>query len=628
MLNLAELQENCHTKAFYELQHDVVVRRGAIIKFALPCGYDVKAVTARLADPKGRFIEVCSDAEAARGDSSWVLEVVTEQDMIGSIVVRLQVPIHARVARFRVDFDVQLESSSVHFKLGKYLVVLCNSYAAQDTAFLPAELRTSFLEEDHGVILMGTENGLFTRGWLYAQYTKAVLVLATSLLEQVSTGLSCKTFIAEVLAALWTKMKTWQHYPHVLGSHNWILLKQGGERETSVRRELPSWVQCALATSVLRFYGIGCRIVTAYNAVQPASGSLELVRHFHLPCLGLDRTRGIIRPFTCWNEIWLDGEWHVFSDGHLFRVSTLKQSPELQFVRRTHQIEYLFDVARASFDTQKLSQIVLTTAPSQSRNKIEDVTNTYTEESQQGSEEESTDESFLFSWKLAGLQRFGQELHMKAQVDRQSALLEEEEEQFEVKYLINVACFQEGKDSFHLLKVFSGSSSTGLEIRRILHRVEYEKCLSLVLPTLECTCLVQLFNEQGIIVKTFCRTQLIMLPFYEPRIKRMTPSVPVGEVLKVHVTFRNMSSRIWKETRLVYTFSGNWEYNKIKKAVCCTHRCGRVKPGETRSTTLFCKYPDRRAQGHESLVISLVAEGLKHAHRTFHFKVEQPREQL
>uniref|UniRef100_H3CNN9 protein-glutamine gamma-glutamyltransferase n=1 Tax=Tetraodon nigroviridis TaxID=99883 RepID=H3CNN9_TETNG len=222
------------------------------------------------------------------------------------------------------------------FTLGKIrrcmmgqFVLLCNPWCPEDTVYIPFEdQREEYIQNNSGLLFMGTPLNLVSRPWSFDQFVPGVLEACLSLLQVspqhrknqrmdyanrgnpvylsriVSAMINCEDDNG-VLKGNWSDdFKQGVHPSSWTGSGD--ILRMWAQSNYSPVRYGQCWVFAAVMCTVMRVLGIPCRVVTNFNSAHDTNGNLVIEEYYSETGVKLNHSNDSIWNFHVWVECWMD----------------------------------------------------------------------------------------------------------------------------------------------------------------------------------------------------------------------------------------------------------------------------------------------------------------------------------
>ncbi|XP_038553295.1 transglutaminase 5, like isoform X3 [Micropterus salmoides] len=309
----------------------LVVRRGAPFRVSLQ-------LEGRTFDPKTDFlrikvmlgslyviIPVTSSKKVS--SSSWNAYIDPEGLNLQRPSIFICSPASASVGYYRFQLCVFTQDSRTACAIGKF-ILLCNPWCREDAVYVPFEdQREEYVQNDSGLLFMGTPMNLVSRPWSFDQYEPGVLEACLNLLQvsprhQKNTRLDYlnrnnPVYISRVVSAMinseddlgvlkgnWSDdFKQGVHPSMWTGSGD--ILKQWAQSGYSPVKYGQCWVFAAVMCTVMRVLGIPCRVVTNFNSAHDTNANLVIEEYYTETGQKLNVSKDSIWNFHVWVECYM-----------------------------------------------------------------------------------------------------------------------------------------------------------------------------------------------------------------------------------------------------------------------------------------------------------------------------------
>ncbi|XP_071398940.1 transglutaminase 5, like [Centroberyx affinis] len=236
-------------------------------------------------------------------------------------------PASASVGTYRLQLYVLSQSGQKKFAIGHF-VLLCNPWCREDAVFVPFEdQREEYVQNDSGLLYMGTSLNLVSRPWSFDQYEADILETCLNLLQVspqhtrsrrrdyikrgdpiyisrvVSAMINCEDDCG-VLKGNWSgDFKQGVNPSMWTGSGD--ILRQWAQSGFSPVKYGQCWVFAAVMCTVMRVLGIPCRVVTNFNSAHDTNGNLVIEEYYSETGKKLHQSKDSIWNFHVWVECWM-----------------------------------------------------------------------------------------------------------------------------------------------------------------------------------------------------------------------------------------------------------------------------------------------------------------------------------
>ncbi|CAL8340391.1 unnamed protein product [Merluccius merluccius] len=241
--------------------------------------------------------------------------------------ILISTPASASVGTYRIQLFVATPRGRRGFQVGSF-VLLCNPWCTEDTVFIPFEdEREEYVQNDSGLLFMGTPGNLVARPWSFDQFEPDILETCLSLLQISPKHMKNRrkdymsranpVYISRVVSAMinceddrgvlkgnWTGDFKQGVNPSAWTSSGDILMQWAKSNFSPVAYG-QCWVFAAVMCTVMRVLGIPCRVVTNYNSAHDANGNLVIEEFYDEMGKKLPHGKDSIWNFHVWVECWM-----------------------------------------------------------------------------------------------------------------------------------------------------------------------------------------------------------------------------------------------------------------------------------------------------------------------------------
>ncbi|KAM7402423.1 hypothetical protein PAMP_017665 [Pampus punctatissimus] len=236
-------------------------------------------------------------------------------------------PASASIGHYSFQLYVFTQDSQKRCPLGRF-ILLCNPWCCEDTVYIPfEEQREEYIQNDSGLLFMGTAQNPVSRPWSFDQYEAGVLESCLSLLQVSPLHQNNKrtdylnrnnpVYISRVVSAMinceddrgvlkgnWSgNYKQGVHPSMWTGSGD--ILRQWAQAGYSPVEYGQCWVFAAVMCTVMRVLGIPCRVVTNFNSAHDTNKNLVIEEYYSEKGEKLNHSRDSIWNFHVWVECWM-----------------------------------------------------------------------------------------------------------------------------------------------------------------------------------------------------------------------------------------------------------------------------------------------------------------------------------
>ncbi|XP_020029446.2 protein-glutamine gamma-glutamyltransferase E [Castor canadensis] len=261
-------------------------------------------------------------SETSRGGWNAVLSANNDNVLTIAIVS----PVNAPIGWYTMDIQISSNGSASSAKLGKF-ILLFNPWLQTDDVFMSNQAeRQEYVEEDSGIIYVGSTNRISMVGWNFGQFEEDILNISLSILDKSlnfrrdpATDVANRNdpkYVGRVLSAMinsnddngvlagnWSGSYTGGRDPR-----NWNgsveILKEWKKSGFRPVRYGQCWVFAGALNTVLRSLGIPSRVITNFNSAHDTDRNLSVDVYYDAMGNPLDKGSDSIWNFHVWNEGW------------------------------------------------------------------------------------------------------------------------------------------------------------------------------------------------------------------------------------------------------------------------------------------------------------------------------------
>ncbi|XP_030642559.1 protein-glutamine gamma-glutamyltransferase 5-like [Chanos chanos] len=228
-------------------------------------------------------------------------------------------------------YDLQvhtLNSSGQHVYVIGHFVLLYNPWHPYDTVYIPSEeQREEYVKNDTGILYVGTPHNVIRRPWSFGQYDGEILEICLNLL-QISpqhsehslrdyVHRSDPVYLSRVVCAMINSEDdrgvlkgNWSGtYGNGVNPSDWTgsveILKLWAKTHFSPVCYGQCWVFASVMCTVMRVFGIPCRVVTIFNSAHDTNANLVIEEFYTDKGEKLHHSRDSIWNFHLWCECWM-----------------------------------------------------------------------------------------------------------------------------------------------------------------------------------------------------------------------------------------------------------------------------------------------------------------------------------
>ncbi|KAM6927177.1 transglutaminase 5, like [Xenentodon cancila] len=329
-LELSENLETHRTKGFSNA-NALVVRRGAPFRVSVQLkGRPFNPTTddLRIKVSLGPLYVVMPVTFSRKAPSSrWSAHIDPTSSNQKKLSIYICAPASASVGSYRFQLCALTQDGQRSCAVGSF-ILLCNPWCSEDAVYIPFEdQRDEYVQNDSGLLFMGTPTNLESRPWSFDQYEPGILEACLNLL-QVSpqhqkdrkkdyVNCSNPVYISRVVSAMinceddcGVLKGNWSNdFKEGVPPSKWTgsgdILKQWVQAGHSPVKYGQCWVFAAVMCTVMRVLGIPCRVVSNFNSAHDTNGNLVIEEYYSEKGLKLNLSKDSIWNFHVWVECWM-----------------------------------------------------------------------------------------------------------------------------------------------------------------------------------------------------------------------------------------------------------------------------------------------------------------------------------
>ncbi|CAL8339376.1 unnamed protein product [Lota lota] len=241
--------------------------------------------------------------------------------------ILISTPASASVGTYSMQMFVITPLSRKSYRLASF-TLLCNPWCTKDAVFVPFEdQREEYIQNDSGLLYMGTPMNLVARPWSFDQFEPDILEACLSLLEISPQHMMNQerdyraradpVYISRVVSAMINseddrgvlKGKWTGDFKQGVDPSTWTgsgdILTQWAKSGFSPVMYGQCWVFAAVMCTVMRVLGIPCRVVTNYNSAHDTNGNMVIEEFYNEMGKKLPHSKDTIWNFHMWVECWM-----------------------------------------------------------------------------------------------------------------------------------------------------------------------------------------------------------------------------------------------------------------------------------------------------------------------------------
>lgn len=317
-----------HTDKFSS--QDFIVRRGQPWEVILLCnrslesGDNLNFIVSTGPQPSESARTKAVFSISGRNTSGWSAALKASNG--NNLFIAIASPVSAPIGLYTLNVEVSSKGRVSSVKLGTF-TVLFNPWQQGDDVFMSNHAeRQEYVEEDSGIIYVGSTNRIGMVGWNYGQFEEDILSISLSILDRSlnfrrdpATDVARRNdpkYVCRVLSAMinanddggvlsgnWSgnysggvDPRTWNGSVEIL--KNW---KKSGFRPVQFGQ---CWVFAGTLNTVLRSLGVPSRVITNFNSAHDTDRNLSVDVYYDAMGNPLEKGSDSVWNFHVWNEGW------------------------------------------------------------------------------------------------------------------------------------------------------------------------------------------------------------------------------------------------------------------------------------------------------------------------------------
>ncbi|XP_006874909.1 PREDICTED: protein-glutamine gamma-glutamyltransferase E [Chrysochloris asiatica] len=252
--------------------------------------------------------------------NSWSAALQGNQN--NTLTITMSSPANAPIGRYTMN----VQSSTFSMNLGTF-VLLFNPWLQADGVFMSnAAEREEYVQQDAGIIYVGSTNRIGMVGWNFGQFEQDILNICLTVLDRslnfrrdAATDVARRNdpkYVGRVLSAMvngnddnGVLAGNWSgSYTGGLDPRNWNgsveILKEWKRSNFKPVRFGQCWVFAGTLNTVLRSLGIPSRVITNFNSAHDTDRNLSVDVYYDPMGNPLDKGSDSVWNFHVWNEAW------------------------------------------------------------------------------------------------------------------------------------------------------------------------------------------------------------------------------------------------------------------------------------------------------------------------------------
>ncbi|XP_007932882.1 protein-glutamine gamma-glutamyltransferase E [Orycteropus afer afer] len=323
--NVSSNRQAHHTDRFYS--PELILRRGQHFRISL--GFDRNVDSEQnltFTVSTGPYPSESARTKAVftisnRTSNGWSAELQASQG--NTLTILISSPSNAPIGQYTLSLQ---NSSSSSVKLGTF-ILLFNPWLQADAVFMSnAAEREEYVQQDAGIIYVGSANRIGMVGWNFGQFEQDILSICLSVLDKSlnfrrdpATDVARRNdpkYVGRVLSAMINSNDdsgvlagNWSgSYPGGLDPRNWNgsveILKEWKRSNFKPVKYGQCWVFAGTLNTVLRSLGIPSRVITNFNSAHDTDRNLSVDVYYDPMGNPLDKGSDSVWNFHVWNEAW------------------------------------------------------------------------------------------------------------------------------------------------------------------------------------------------------------------------------------------------------------------------------------------------------------------------------------
>ncbi|XP_008592316.1 PREDICTED: protein-glutamine gamma-glutamyltransferase E [Galeopterus variegatus] len=243
-----------------------------------------------------------------------------------SLTISVSSPANAPIGRYQMSLQISSQGHVSSVNLGAF-ILLFNPWLQEDSVFMSNSAeREEYVQEDAGIIYVGSTNRISMVGWNFGQFEDDILSICLSVLDKSlnfrrdpASDVARRNdpkYVGRVLSAMingnddngvlagnWSGSYTGGRDPR-----NWNgsveILKEWKKSGFRPVRYGQCWVFAGTLNTVMRCLGIPSRVITNFNSAHDTDRNLSVDVYYDAQGNPLDKGSDSVWNFHVWNEGW------------------------------------------------------------------------------------------------------------------------------------------------------------------------------------------------------------------------------------------------------------------------------------------------------------------------------------
>ncbi|XP_072917692.1 protein-glutamine gamma-glutamyltransferase 2-like [Hemitrygon akajei] len=311
----------------------LILRRGSrftiIVNFTSrgykPQSDQISFIVETVLEALGTSDKVEFQLSSSLSSNSW--NAVPEKNVGSQLTLSMCSPPTSKIGCFSLKMVCTTQGHSKQFQLGEF-ILLFNPWCSDDSVFLPSEdQRKEYVLNDLGLIFLGTNKNIESRGWNFGQFEDRILDICLKVLDNSNNCLEnpkedCSkrcdpTYVSRIVSAMVNSnddkgilVGNWgSNFSDGVPPTSWngsvSILRRWNDSGFNAVRYGQCWVYAAVAVTVLRSLGIPTRHITNFNSAHDKEKDLRIDSFSDVRGRTLNISKDSIWNFHCWVECWM-----------------------------------------------------------------------------------------------------------------------------------------------------------------------------------------------------------------------------------------------------------------------------------------------------------------------------------
>uniref|UniRef100_A0A8I3WBP5 protein-glutamine gamma-glutamyltransferase n=1 Tax=Callithrix jacchus TaxID=9483 RepID=A0A8I3WBP5_CALJA len=243
-----------------------------------------------------------------------------------TVTINISSPASAPIGRYTMALQISSQGGVSSVNLGKF-ILLFNPWLNVDSVFMGNHAeREEYVQEDAGIIYVGSTNRISMIGWNFGQFEEDILSICLSILDRslnyrrdAATDVAHRNdpkYVGRVLSAMINSNDdngvltgNWSgNYTGGRDPRNWNgsveILKDWKKSGFRPVRFGQCWVFAGTLNTALRSLGIPSRVITNFNSAHDTDRNLSVDVYYDPMGNPLDKGSDSMWNFHVWNESW------------------------------------------------------------------------------------------------------------------------------------------------------------------------------------------------------------------------------------------------------------------------------------------------------------------------------------